>query len=208
MIVLGVTGSIGMGKSTVCTLLMHLGIPVHDSDQEVHQLLSSDLDTLKTLAHTFPYFQFPQIYHSKNKAGLRIPDRQALGKLVFSDPEKKEALETILHPRVQKAQNHFLQLHERAQTKIVALDIPLLFETGAEARVDYTLAVTAPKHIQKSRVLSREGMTEEKFNAILKNQIPDGEKQVRADYIIQTGIGRAHTMKMLKTALRDIQIKY
>jgi dephospho-CoA kinase len=110
-----------------------------------------------------------------------------------------------LHPLVRAAQADFIRKHKINGTKIVVLDIPLLFETGGESRVDYTLVVSAPRGVQRQRVLARPGMDEKRFRAILKQQMPDGEKRARADYIVHTGLGRAQTMKELKAVIADIK---
>lgn len=194
-----------MGKSTIGAMLQTLGVPVHESDHSVHKLLQPGRAGYLGVAAAFPYYSYPQIYGPKNKAGRRPLDRGELGKLVFGDEEKRTMLEDILHPLVQESQAKFIRDQKRLGKKMVALDIPLLFETGAENRVDYTLVVTAPSHIQKSRVMQRENMDEEKFNAILESQMSDGEKCARADFIVHTGLGRAQSMKELKEILLRIE---
>lgn len=203
MIVLGITGSIGMGKSTVADMLRNEGIPVHESDAEVHRLLSSDETARLAVAASFPYFEHPQIYTGKNKT----IDRAALGEIIFANDQKREALENILHPLVQEGQQKFLREAKKSNAKIAALDIPLLFETGAENRVDFTLVATAPYFVQRERVLARPGMTEEKLNAILLRQMPDAEKCARADFVVHTGLGRAETMKEIKGILAELNSK-
>ncbi len=208
MIVIGLTGSIGMGKSVAAAMLETLRIPVHEADDEVHRLLRPGAKGAVAVGAAFPYFKYPQIYGKKNKDGVRSINRKKLGEIVFSDDKKRERLERILHPLVREAQNNFIRGHKNMGTKILALDIPLLFETGGEARVDYTLVATAPYKIQQARVLARPGMDEKKFKAILERQMPDGEKRARADYIVHTGLGRAQAMKDVKAAIAHIRKKH
>ena len=206
MIIVGLTGSIGMGKSTTANMLDHLGVPVHDSDAEVHRLLS-DGQTRMAIAAQFPYFRYFAIYGRRDKNGIRQIDRKKLGKLVFKKPEERKKLESVLHPLVQKSQQEFLRLQKNAGQKLAVLDIPLLFETGAEQRVDYVITASAPGFIQRARVLARPNMDSRKFESILKTQMSDAEKCARADYVLPTGLGRAHTMKALKAILFDIMEK-
>ena len=207
MVVIGLTGSIGMGKSTAAAMLAKLGVAVHEADAEVHALLSPGGAGALAVAAAFPYFSYAQIYARANKDGIRAIDRRNLGRLVFKDEKARETLEGILHPLVREAQTGFIRKQAALGKGIVALDIPLLFETGGESRVDYTIAVTAPAFIQRMRVLARENMDEEKFHAILARQMPDGEKRARADFVVHTGLGRAYTMRQLKAILRTIKEK-
>jgi dephospho-CoA kinase len=204
MIVIGLTGSIGMGKSTAAGMLERIGIPVLDSDEVVHQSLKPGAKGTIKIGAAFPYSKYPEIYGPKNKSGKRGINRKALGKIVFADNAKRKKLESILHPLVQDAQREFIKRQEKLERQMVALDIPLLFETSAQKRVDYTIVVTAPAAIQKKRVLARPNMDEKKFRAILKNQMPDREKRKRADYVVRTGSGKAQTMKELKKVVADI----
>lgn len=191
-----------MGKSTIGAMLINMGIPVHESDHAVHDLLSDLKSPARpAFAAAFPYYEFPQLYDRKTKA----INRKELGALVFQDDEYREILESILHPLVRKAQNDFIREQKLKGRSFVCLDIPLLFETDAQNRVDYTFVASAPYHVQRDRVLARPNMTEEKFHAILERQMPDAEKCTRADYVIPTGLGRAHTMKALKLSLLDIR---
>lgn len=207
MIIIGLTGSIGMGKTTVGSMMQECGVAVHDSDVAVHDSLKVGGEGYKHVAAAFPYFEYPQIYGSKNKNGVRDIDRKALGKVVFNDPEKRKTLEAILHPLVQQAQQRFIKAQQRLGAEMAVLDIPLLFETGAENRVDYNIVVSAPHHVQRERVLSRAGMSEEKFEAILKAQMSDAEKCARADFVIKTGLSRGETMKSVKATLKEIKEK-
>lgn len=203
MIVLGLTGGIAMGKSTIGAMMDGLGVPVHESDDAVHALLKRDSPARPALAAAFPYYEYPELYQKKTYDF----DRKALGKLVFHDDEQRALLESILHPLVRAEQQDFIREHKRKGYDMVCLDIPLLFETGAESRVDHTIVVSAPAFLQKQRVMERPNMNEEKFAHIVSRQMSDAEKCHRADYVIKTGIGRAHSMKELKAVLDDIKVK-
>lgn len=203
MIVVGLTGSIGMGKSVCAAMLERIGVPVHDADKTVHELLSKEGPALKAVRSAFPYYEFTRIYGRKNKHGLRSIKRAALGKIVFEDAKKRKVLEGILHPLVRKSQDAFIRKYK--DFDIVALDIPLLFETGADTYVDVTLVADAPYTVQRARVLDRPGMTEEKFHAILERQMPNRDKCARADYVVKTGLGRAQTMKELKAIITKLR---
>lgn len=194
MIVLGLTGSIGMGKSTAARMLKSMGVPVCDSDALVHGLLGKGGAAVPAIDAAFP--------------GVVVEgavDRRALGAAVFGNPEALKRLEAILHPKVHEAQRRFLHRMARRRVRIAVLDIPLLFETGGERRVDRTIVVSAPFAIQKARVLARPGMTPEKFAGILARQMPDTEKRRRADYVVQTGDGRQATRRALKEIIADVK---
>jgi dephospho-CoA kinase len=198
MIVLGVTGSIGMGKSTVSKMFMDMGIPLHDADAAVHKLLAAGGAGVAPVAALFPAVL------AQDAAGNDYIDRAALGKIVFADAEKKKALEQILHPMVQADSAAFRADKEREGHKMIVFDIPLLFETGGETRVDAVLVVTAPADVQKARVMARPGMTEERFNHVLSQQTPDAEKRTRADYIVTTDISLDDTREQLKKIVDKI----
>lgn len=193
MKIIGLTGSIGMGKSVTASLLKILKVSVHDSDAAVHEALSPGGGAFADVTAAFP--------SAHDKKNNRI-DRTALGKIVFSDDAKRKMLEKIVHPHVWASQRKFITHAKAMGAKIAVLDIPLLYETGAERRCDKVIVVTAPYVLQKQRVLKRPGMTEERFESILKNQVPDAEKRKRADIVIDTGLGRAETLKALKKALK------
>jgi dephospho-CoA kinase len=180
MIVLGITGSIGMGKTTVANMLREMGIPVHDSDASVHFLLGPDGEAVAEVGKVFP-----EVLKVDDKRCGYI-DRPALGRIVFGDRKKKKALEDILHPMVRAESDNFKSEMKKRAHKMIALDIPLLFETGGEKRVDVTICVSAPEDVQRERVLSRPGMTSEKFDRIVAGQLPDYEKRKRADYVIES----------------------
>lgn len=204
MIVIGLTGSIGMGKSTIGAMFETLGVPVHEADHAVARLLSDPKSKARpAIAAAFPLYEYPDLYAKKTYA----INREVLGNLVFYDDELMQRLEEILHPLVQLDQNDFIRGAKAKGVSIVCLDIPLLFETGAEQRVDYTVTVSAPEFIQRERVLGRAGFTEEKLNMILKRQMPDKEKCGRSDYVIKTGLGRAHSMKEVKAVLNEIRLQ-
>lgn len=195
MMVIGLTGSIGMGKSTAADMLRQMGVPVHDSDAAVHQALGPDGCAVAAVAAAFP-----AAYDAKTNS----IDRKKLAPLVFPDPTRKKQLEDIIHPVVRDMQQHFIREMQGKGVKIVALDIPLLYETGAEKRLDKVIVVSCPAFIQRRRVMSRPGMTEEKFQAILVSQMPDLEKRRRADYVAQTGLGRAYTYRVLKKIINEL----
>ncbi len=201
MIVLGLTGSIAMGKSTIGTMMKNMGIPVHEADTEVSYLLQRDSIARKAIAAAFPFFEFPQIYDKKT-TNLK---RNEFGDLIFNNDIYRQTLEEILHPLVHKSQNEFIREYTLKGYEIICLDIPLLFETGSQSRVDYTINVSAPYFVQRERALSRPNMNEEKFQAILTHQMPDAEKCSLSDYVIKTGLGHAHAMKELKQIITEIK---
>ncbi len=196
MKIIGLTGSIGMGKTTVAAQFAAQGCPVHNSDLAVHKALQPDGVAFEEVAVTFP-----AAWDKKN----HLIKRDILGQIIFHDTKSRKILEEILHPVVRADQADFIRAQKRMGRDIVLLDIPLLFETGAQDRVDYTVVVTAPFFIQRQRVLKRKNMTEEKFRAILALQMPDREKRKMADYVIQTGLGRAYSLLQVKKILREIQ---
>ena len=173
MIVLGLTGSIGMGKSTVAAMFADEGVPVFDADAAVHALQGPGGRLLPAIEAAFP--------GSTGPGGL---DRVALGSQVFGDEAALARLEAIVHPSVAEERQAFLL--ENRHAPVVLLDIPLLFEKGGAARVDKIVVVSAPAAVQRARVLARPGMTEEKFARILALQTPDAEKRARADFVIST----------------------
>ena len=183
MVVLGLTGSIGMGKTTVANALKATGAAVFDADAAVHRLLAPGGAAVAPVLARFPDAA------SGEGAALAV-DRGALGAQVFADPEALADLEAILHPRVRAGERHFLAASQRRGCRLAVLDIPLLFETGGEARCDATVVVSAPSFVQRARVLRRTRMTEERLAAILARQMPDAEKRRRADVVIQTGRDR------------------
>ena len=183
MVVLGLTGSIGMGKTTVANALRATGAAVFDADAAVHRLLGPGGEAVDVVLARFPDA-------ASGEGAARAVDRGALGARVFADPEALAALEAILHPRVRAGERRFLAASQRRGCRLAVLDIPLLFETGGEARCDATVVVSAPSFVQRARVLGRARMSEERLAAILARQMPDAEKRRRADFVIQTGLDR------------------
>ena len=185
--VLGLTGSIGMGKSATADLFRRLGVPVHDADATVHRLYRGR--AAAPIEKEFP-----------GTVSDGIVDRTKLGAAVFNDPERMKRLEAIVHPLVREEEDNFLKrLADLAPVAI--LDIPLLFETGGERRCDATLVVTAPTSVQRARVMGRPGMTEQKFSAILAKQMPDAEKRARAHFLVDTGRGFASAEAQVRSIL-------
>ena len=187
MFILGLTGSIGMGKSVAARDFAKLGISVHDSDAAVHRLMGPGGDAVKAVGDAFP---------GVVKAGS--VDRSLLGAQVFGDDLALRRLEAILHPRVRTAELRFLGQHARLQTPLVVLDVPLLFDTGGERRCDAVAVVSAPYREQRRRVLVRPGMTETKFQNILKHQISDYDKRRAADFVIHSGLGRGFSLQRIR----------
>lgn len=176
MIVLGLTGSIGMGKSTTAKMFVDAGVPVHDSDATVHRLYAGKAAPLVEAA-------FPGTVIAGSV------DRTELARRVLGNAAALKTLEAIVHPLVRADADAFLARHRAAGAPLVVLDIPLLFETGGRNRVDKVVVVTAPADIQRARVLARPDMSEEKLAAILAKQVPDAEKRRQADFVIDTGEG-------------------
>ena len=179
MIVIGVTGVIGMGKTSFCKKMCQMGISVHDADHVVHQLIGPYGKAVADILALFPDC-------GSIEMGI---DRVRLGQIVFNAPQLRQKLEAILHPLVIQAETDFLKEQSRSRQLIVVLDIPLLFETGADSRCDYVIVVTAPDFLQKQRVLARPGMTEQKFLAIKKIQQSDYIKRAGADWVIPSHQG-------------------
>lgn len=194
MVILGLTGSIGMGKSTAAGMFRYLGVPVHDADASVHRLMVPGGAAFDPIISVFPDVL----------KGGRI-DRQILGAIVFADSDALKRLEAVLHPLVRAEENRFLKLNRLAQRSLVVLDIPLLFETAGEKRCDHVAVVSAPKFVQRQRVMARSGMTDAKFSAILAKQMPDREKRRKADFIIPTGLGRAVTFATIRTIVDQLE---
>lgn len=191
MWVLGLTGSIGMGKSATARMFRALGVPVHDADAAVHALYRG--------AAVGPVeAEFPGV------ARDGAIDRAALGARVLGDSEAMKRLEAIVHPLVRAAETDFLTKARSSGARLVVLDIPLLFETGGDGRVDAVAVVSAPKAVQRERVLAREGMTDEKFATILAKQMPDEEKRRRAHFVIDTGRGFAAAEHQVEGIVRAL----
>jgi dephospho-CoA kinase len=191
MIVLGLTGSIGMGKSATARMFAEAGVPVHDSDETVHRLYAGTAAALVEAA-------FPGATQSG------VVDRVKLAAKVLGDPAALKKLEAIIHPLVRADADAFLAGHRAAGAPLAVLDIPLLFETGGRKRVDKVVVVTAPADIQRARVLARPGMSEAKFEAILAKQVPDAEKRRQADFVIDTGQGFEAARKAVEAIVAEL----
>jgi dephospho-CoA kinase len=176
MFVLGLTGSLGMGKSTTARFFAEAGVPVHDADAVVHRLYEGE--AVAAVAAAFP----------ETLSDGKV-DRKKLAARVLGDQAALKRLEDIVHPLVQAAEQRLLEEAEANGETVAVLDIPLLFETGGDRRVDAVVVVSAPPEVQRSRVLERPGMTIEKLEAILANQLPDAEKRRRADFVVDTSRG-------------------
>jgi dephospho-CoA kinase len=198
MIVIGITGSIGMGKSTSADMLRGMGIPVHDADAAVHALLAAGGGGVTAVGEKFP--QALKI----DSDGRPYIDRPALGQIVFADPAQKKELEKILHPLVWKESESFIAEMKKKGCPLAVLDVPLLFETGKEKSVDVVLCISAAKELQQQRVLARPGMTLEKFNRIVAGQMPDEEKRKRAHYVIETDKGIEDMRRQLRQIINGI----
>lgn len=190
MLVLGLTGSIGMGKSTTAAMFEAEGVPVYDSDAAVHALYAAGGAAVAPVEAAFP--------------GVVVDgaiDRARLSAKVVGDPEALAKLEAIVHPLVGAHRIGFFQKAQAENHEIVVLDIPLLFETGGQKSVDKVVVVSAPPEVQRARVLARPEMTPEKFEAILARQTPDAEKRARADFVIETGQGVEHARAQVRDLL-------
>jgi dephospho-CoA kinase len=191
MIVLGLTGSIGMGKSATAAMAEAEGIPVHSADAAVHRLYAGALAA--PIEAMFP-----------GTVRDGVVDREALASRVLGDAEAMRALEALVHPAVRAEEAAFLEACRAAGEKLVILDVPLLFESGRAGDVDKILVVSAPAELQRQRVLARPGMTVEKFEAILARQMPDEEKRARADYVIDTSRGLSAAEEDLRRIIADL----
>jgi len=194
MIRLGLTGSIGMGKSTTADMFRARGVPVIDADAIVHALYRGE--AVGPIEAAFP-----------GTTVDGVVDRARLAAQLAKDPEGFKTLEAIVHPMVWQKEREALDRYRDQGADIVVLDIPLLFENGAESRVDRIVVVTADEAVQKARVMARPGMTEEKFRLILSRQMPDAEKRRRADFIIDTGLGMDHARQRVDEILEQLRAK-
>lgn len=186
MIVLGLTGSVGMGKTTAAAAFRQVGAPVFDADAAVHRLLARGGGAVAEVGAAFP---------DVVRGGA--VDRGALGRRVFGDAGALEKLEGIVHPKVRASRTRFIRLSASRGERLVVLDIPLLFETGGEAECDFICVVSAPRFVQAGRVLGRPGMTPEKLAGVLARQMPDAEKRRRADFVVPTGNGKRHSLRRI-----------
>ncbi len=191
MVILGLTGSIGMGKSATAEMFRDFGVPVHDSDASVHQLYRGAAAPLVEAA-------FP------GTVSEGVVDRPKLSAVVLKDPAAMKQLEAIIHPLVGADRDAFLARARASGAPVAVLDIPLLFEINGDTLVDAIVVVTASEEVQKSRVLARPGMTEERFQAILGKQVPDAEKRRRAHFIIETDHGFDHARRQVAAILKAV----
>jgi dephospho-CoA kinase len=194
MVILGLTGSIGMGKTTAGRVFRALGVPVYDADAEVHDLLGPGGAAVAAVEGAFP-----------GVAAAGEVDRQELGRRVFGDDDALARLEGILHPMVRERQRRFLMNAAGRRCSVVVVDVPLLFETGGEKRCDYSVLVTAPPFIQRERVMKRPGMSAEKLDAIRAHQMPEAEKRRRADFIVATGLGRRFSLQRIRRLVKMVR---
>lgn len=195
MKIIGLTGSIGMGKSTTAAMFREAGIPVYDADAEVHKAYDVGGAAVEPVGAAFP---------GVVKDGK--VDREELRKRVLGNPEALKVLNGIVHPIVGRARAAVFEEAEKAGADMVVLDVPLIFETGGEKNMHKVIVVSAPADMQRARVLAREGMTPERLDAILAQQTPDAEKRARADYVVDTGNGldaaRAQVTKIIEDLRR------
>jgi dephospho-CoA kinase len=194
MLIIGLTGSIGMGKSETAKMFAGLGLPVYDADASVHALYAKGGAAVEPVGAAFP--------QAVRDGAI---DRTVLSQAVIGKPEELKRLESVIHPIVRQVQQDWLMAQDKAGAKLVVLDIPLLFETGGRSRVDVIVVVSAPPEIQRARVLARPGMTEEKLDAILLKQIPDAEKRKGADFVIDTGQGLDHALEQVKAVVERLK---
>jgi dephospho-CoA kinase len=190
MLILGLTGSIGMGKSTTAKLFAEAGVPVYDADAAVHQLYEGE--AAPPIEAAFP----------GTTAGGKV-DRAKLSERVVHDPAAMRQLESIVHPMLGASRQKFFDAAEAAGAPVVVVDVPLLFETGGEKRVDAVVVVTTSPELQRERVLARGTMDEEKFNSILARQLPDAEKRKHADFVVDT----SHGLDPVRARIRDILVE-
>jgi dephospho-CoA kinase len=192
----GLTGSIGMGKSETAKMFAKLGIPVYDSDAAVHQLYEKGGAAVEPIAKEFP---------GAVKDG-RV-DRAELSKKLAADPSGFKKLEALVHPLVGAEQRKFLDKAAKDAAEMVVLDIPLLFETGGHVRVDAVVVVSAPSHVQRERVMAREGMTPDKLDQILSRQTPDAEKRAKAHFVVETDKGLERAFEDVKKVVADLHAR-
>ncbi len=194
MRIIGLTGGIGMGKSTVAAAFRRAGIPVFDADAAVHALQRRGGRAVRAIGEAFP-------------GAVRdgAVDRAALRAIAVPDPAAMRTLERILHPMVRAVEQAFLARARRAGRRVVVLDVPLLLETGGERRVDLVAVASAPRSVQRARVRARRQMTDAQIDTIIARQMPDAEKRRRADVIIPTGLSRYHALRRLKRLMQEMQ---
>ena len=190
----GLTGSIGMGKSETAKLFARLGLPVFDADATVHALYAPKGAGAEAIRSRFP--------GAVTEAGV---DRARLNKIIAGDPSALRALEALVHPLVRQEEERFIEAARKRNEDLVILDIPLLFETGRDATMDAIVVVSAPEAVQRERVLKRPGMTAEKLDAILARQVPDVDKRAKADFVIETDKGLDHALLQVKRVAAELR---
>jgi dephospho-CoA kinase len=195
-ILIGLTGSIGMGKSETARMFAEFGFPVYDADAAVHSLYQPCGEAVEPVAKAFP---------GAVKDGA--VDRTALAAILQKDPANFAKLEAIVHPLAAKQQRAFVAAALEAGAEMAVLDVPLLFESGGDSRVDIVVVVSAPEDIQRQRAMARPGMTAEKFSAIVKRQMPDEEKCLLADYVVDTGQGLEYARQQVRKIVEDLRQK-
>ncbi len=193
MIIIGLTGSIAMGKTETSRMFQRLQIPTYDADDAVHQLYAKGGEAVKAIDKLCP----DVIVNGK-------VDRHKLSQKIIRDPKLIPLIENIVHPLVRKKQTEFVETSKRNGARLIVLDIPLLFETGGENRVDKVVVVSASEDVQKKRALERPGMTPEKLDLILSKQVPDKEKREKADYIVETDKGLEHAFRQVQEIVADL----
>ena len=199
MVVIGLTGSIAMGKSATSKIFKSYGVPVFNADDCVHQLIGPNGKLVSLIGQRF----IGTLEKNKN---LQYINRVKLGNIVFKDKKKKKELESIIHPQVTIERKKWREQAQRQRSKAICYDVPLLYETKGEKLCNFVVVVSAPLFVQKHRALNRPDMTEKKFNNILKNQISDKEKRKRADFIVNSGLGyRFARNQVHNILLRNIQ---
>jgi dephospho-CoA kinase len=192
MVVIGLTGSLGMGKTTTSRFFAEAGVPVYDADEAVHRLYAGEAAALIEAA-------FP------GTTGKHGVDRARLAQAVVGDSAALARLEAIVHPLVRQEELRFLETAQKAGARVAVLDIPLLFETGGDRRVDAVVVVSAPAEMQRARAFERPGMTEEKFRALIAKQMPDEEKRRRADFVVDTSQGHDYARAQVHAILRKAE---
>ncbi len=194
MLLVGLTGSIGMGKTETAKMFARLGMPVYDADAAVHALYAPGGAAVGPIGDAFP-----------DAVRQGAVDRARLSAQVVGKPEEMRRLEAIIHPLVRQAQTEWVEAREAEGVPLAVLDIPLLFETGGDALMDVIVVVSAPLEVQRQRVFARPGMTEEKFEAILARQMPDAEKRARADYVVETHRGLEDAFEQVKAIVEELK---
>lgn len=194
MKIIGLTGSIGMGKSTTAAMFREAGIPVYDADAEVHKAYDVGGAAVEPVGAAFPGV----VRDGK-------VDREELRKRVLGNPEALKVLNGIVHPIVGRARAAVFEEAEKAGADMVILDVPLIFETGGEKNMHKVIVVSAPAEMQRARVLAREGMTPDRLDAILAQQVPDAEKRARADYVVDTGQGLEKARQQVAAIIADLR---